>query len=122
MALETKTDSKLEVSKASPLETSAGAYPVLLCEFRGQAADVIKWTDKQTGKAREMQKINVAAELRETGRQITLEVLPERGVETVTALPFKRGDIVLVSLSAYSNTREKGQSARVASMSLYSTP
>ena len=109
---------KLEVAKASALETSAGAHPAILVEFRGQQSDKIKWTDKQTGKAREMEKIAVAAEFLTNGAQVTLEVLSGRGEEALKPLPYTRGDIMLVELSAFSDTRE-GKRARVASHQLY---
>jgi len=113
---------KPEIVKASPLEIHASENPVLIVEFRGQSPDVIKWTDKKDGKAKEVSKLNISAECGVTSKQITLEETAPHGSPpgfVVPAWPYKRGDLVLVSLQNYVSSRETGVKGRVISHSLF---
>lgn len=110
---------KLEVSKLPPVVAAASTRPAIVAEFRGQTCDLMKWTDKQSGKAREMQKLNVSAEFAESGVQIALELLPPPGGTVVEPLPYKKGDLVLFELGSYTSSRESGHRGRVVSHNLY---
>lgn len=93
--------------------------PTILVEFRGQQLDLMKWVDKTTGKARQMQKLNIAAEYAaEAGGQLQLEVMPPRGSETVDLLPYSKGDKVWFTIANY-ESGQKGTRGRVVSHGLF---
>lgn len=111
------SETKQDIAKSAPLNgAQVGHGPTVLCEFRAQQPDVIKWVDKQTGVKREMQKLNVSAEFSATGQQVMLEVMPARGETVVQPLPYKKGDLVLFTLSNYASGRD-GCRGRVVSHS-----
>lgn len=110
----------MDIKKLSPLEAAASNGPTLIVEFRGASLDVMKWTDKNSGKAREMQKLAISAELPgDQIKQVQLEIFPPMGETTVPALTYAKGDLLIVTLSHYEESREKGNRGRIASHSLF---
>lgn len=78
----------------------AGAA-VLLGEYRGGKADNIKWVDKTSGQAKSMVKCSHVVETGDgkTFESVTVdEMLPDGTDPEKWVPPFKRGDMVLVSV------------------------
>lgn len=108
---------KVDVSKV--ILESISRRPVVLVEVRGQVCDTIKYVDQKTGKPAEMHKTAVAAEFAIGGAQITLEYLPPKGETAAAPLPYKKGDLIIVELSGYSDTREGGRKGRIVNHQLF---
>jgi len=93
----------------------AGLGAVIIVEFRGQAADEIKWIDKEDGKTpRRIGTYKVAVELLGSSRQVLVELMPPRGQEEVDALPYKKGQTVLMVLRTWT-VGQKGITATLES-------
>jgi len=92
------------------LKLAASSGFVALLEFRMQERDPLKWVDKETKTAKVLDKLTVAAEFADTGKPVSIEVMPERGsVEgaQVEPWPYKRGDLILVTVRGV--LEEKGK-------------
>jgi len=98
---------------------AASRRPCILVELRGQSTDTIKYVDQKTGNPTQMHKLAVACEFAVGGAQITLEYVPPKGATSVEPLPYKKGDLVMVELSSYSDTREGGRKGRIVNHQLF---
>jgi len=90
---------------------------IMVCEFRGQTLEQIKWVDKTTGLPREMDKLSISVEFPQNGKHCALEYMFPKGV-LAALLPHKKGDLVLVTVQNYTDARD-GCKARASQIQAF---